>query len=99
MVSMIVSNDYINVGLISIPAAGRSEFEIHNGDETLYVLQGDLAVRTLEPDETDDRENASHMCHRVRKSEKMLIPEGIRHQYLNFTGGPVKIYFAVAPTL
>ena len=38
-------------------------------------------------------------CNDATVSEKMPIPEGTRHQYINFTSEPIKLYFAVAPGL
>ncbi len=99
LVSMIVSNDFLNVGLITIPVGGYSEMESHAGDETLYALEGDLTVRTIGLDDKEDKESASFMSYEIHQSEKMLIPEGTRHQYLNFTEEIVKVFFAVAPRL
>ena len=99
LISMIVSNDFMNVGLITIPVGGYSEMESHPGDETLYALEGDLTVRTIGPDEKEDKKSASYMGHQIQQGEKLLIPEGTRHRYINFTEEPVKVFFAVAPRL
>ncbi len=99
LISMIVSNDFTNVGLITIPVGGYSEMESHSGDETLYALEGDLTVRTIGPSEKEDKKSASYMSHQIQQGEKMLIPEDTQHQYLNFTEEPVKAFFAVAPRL
>jgi len=99
LISMIVSNDFMNVGLITIPVGGYSEMESHHGDETLYALEGDLTVRTVGPGEKEDKKSASYMSHQIHQGEKMLIPEGTQHQYINFTEEPVKAFFAVAPKL
>ena len=99
LMSMIVSNDFLNVGIITIPVGGYSEMECHSGDETLYALQGELTIRTLGPNEKEDKDNASFMSYQVQQSEKMLIPEGTKHQYLNFTEEVIKVFFAVAPRL
>jgi len=99
LISTIVSNDFLNVGLITIPVGGYSEMECHAGDETLYALQGDLTVRTVGPDEKEDKESASFISYQIHQSDKMLIPEGTRHQYLNFTEEVIKVFFAVAPRL
>ncbi|MFQ6066999.1 MAG: cupin domain-containing protein [bacterium] len=99
LVSIIVSNDYLSAGLLTIPVGGYSEMEIHSGDETLYALEGDLTVRTIGSEEKEDEKSATHMSHLVEQGEKMLIPEGTRHQYLNFTNAPLRMFFAVAPKL
>lgn len=99
LVSMIVSNDFMNVGLLTIPVGGYSELERHSGDETLCALKGDLTVRTIGPDEPEDKKSASYMSHQIQQGEKMLIPEDTQHQYINFTEEPIKVFFAVAPEL
>lgn len=99
LVSMIVSNDYLNVGLMTIPVGGYSEMECHAGDETLCALEGSLTVRTMGPNEKEDKKRASHMSHPVEQGEKMLIPQGTQHQYINFTEEPLRVFFAVAPKL
>ena len=99
LVSMIVSNDYLNVGLMTIPVGGYSEMECHAGDETLCALEGNLTVRTVGPNEKEDKKTASHMSHALEQGEKMLIPQGTQHQYINFAEEPLRVFFAVAPTL
>ena len=35
----------------------------------------------------------------VEREELMFIPEGIRYQLINYTPGPVKAIFSIAPGL
>jgi mannose-6-phosphate isomerase-like protein (cupin superfamily) len=96
--SFIVSNDYMHLALLTVPVAGVSEFEVHEGDEVINVLSGELCVRiaTSEGERTDD---ATYPHTRLGTRERMFIPAGTRHQYLNFTNSPVQAYVAVAPLL
>jgi len=96
--SFVVSNDYMHLALLTVPVAGVSEFETHDGDEVINVLDGELCVRisSSEEDRTDD---ATYPHVRLGTRERMFIPAGTRHQYLNFTNSPVKAYVAVAPRL
>jgi quercetin dioxygenase-like cupin family protein len=99
LVSLIVSNEYVTLGLITIPPGGYSEIEDHDGEEALAVLQGTLVVRTFKPGEELDLEKASHMSLTVRCGEKLFLPFGVKHCYKNFGEDVVKAYFAVAPRL
>jgi mannose-6-phosphate isomerase-like protein (cupin superfamily) len=96
--SFVVSNDYMHLAVLAVPVAGVSEFETHEGDEVVNVLEGELCVRiSASADERSDDATYPHV--RLNRREKMLIPAGTRHQYLNFTNGVVKAYVAVAPRL
>ena len=99
LISLVVSNEYMHLGLITIPPGGYSEIEEHKGEEALSVLQGTLVVRTFEPGEELDKEKTSHMSYTVHCGEKLFIPERIKHCYKNFGEDVVKAYFAVAPQL
>lgn len=98
--SFIVSSDYIHFGELTIPPNGYSEFEQHEGDEVIYALKGEVVIRISETDDPElERENAVRSSYRVREGEKMLIPEGIKHQYFNFSDEVTKTLFAIAPRL
>jgi gentisate 1,2-dioxygenase len=99
LVSLIVSNEYVTLGLITIPPGGYSGIEDHEGEEALEVLQGTLVVRTFKPGEEFDLEKASHMSLTVRRGEKLYLPSGVKHCYKNFGEDVVRAYFAVAPRL
>jgi mannose-6-phosphate isomerase-like protein (cupin superfamily) len=96
--SFVVSNDYIHLAVLKVPVAGISELESHEGDEIINVLEGDLCVRI--PTSEDERMDSATYPHTWLKArESMLIPEGVKHQYLNFTNDVVKAYVAIAPKL
>jgi quercetin dioxygenase-like cupin family protein len=99
LVSLVVSNEYVTLGLITIPPGGYSEIEDHDGEEALEVLQGTLVVRTFKPGEELDLTKASHMSLTVRQGEKLYLPSGVKHCYKNFGEDAVKAFFAVAPRL
>jgi uncharacterized RmlC-like cupin family protein len=75
-----------------------SEFETHDGDEVINVLEGELCVRVVHSgnERTDD---ATYPHIRLGTRERMFIPASVPHQYLNFTNRPVRAYVAVAPRL
>ena len=88
-----VSNDLVHMGEFIIPSGGEgcraSEPESHKGDEALYVKEGPITV--FLPD--------THETFQVHPGEAMYIPEGIKHQYINYTEKVVKGIFAIAPKL
>jgi mannose-6-phosphate isomerase-like protein (cupin superfamily) len=96
--SFVVSNDYMHLALLTVPVAGVSEFETHGGDEVINVLEGELCVRvSASADERSD--DATYPHFKLGNREKMLIPAGVRHQYMNFTNDVVKAYLAIGPRL
>lgn len=96
--SFVVSNDYMHLCVLSVPVAGVSEFEFHKGDEVINVLEGELCVR-ISSSKNERSDDATYPHIKLTEGEKMFIPSGVTHQYLNFTNTPVKAYVAVAPGL
>jgi mannose-6-phosphate isomerase-like protein (cupin superfamily) len=96
--SFMVSNDLMHLALLKVPVAGVSEFESHGGDEIIYPLEGELCVRTR-TSAGDHADDATCPRFRLGARDKMLVPEGVEHQYMNFTGSAVTAVVAVAPRL
>jgi len=76
-----------------LPSGGLSprcsEAHSHQGDEAVYVCEGDLCV--FFPDTKEALE--------VRPQAVIFIPEGVKHQYINYSDQVVKAVKAVAPGL
>ena len=98
LVSFFVSNDYIHFGKIQIPKGIYSDPESHKGDEVLFVLKGKLTIQVYEK-ENDDNESVIHEAYEVEAEEQFLIPEGVKHRYLNFSDSVVEAIFGIAPEL
>jgi mannose-6-phosphate isomerase-like protein (cupin superfamily) len=98
LISFVVSNDYMHLAVLTVPVGVVSEFETHDGDEVINVLEGELCVRVSrsENERTDD---ATYPHVRLGTRERMFVPAGVQHQYLNFTNRPVRAYLAIAPRL
>lgn len=88
-----VSNDLIHMGEFVIPPGGKgvraSEEDIHLGDESMYAEVGPIVV--FFPDTGEAFE--------VLEGETMYIPEGTKHQYMNYSSNLVKGIFAIAPKI
>ena len=95
--SFVVSNDYMHLAVLTVPVSGLSELESHKGDEILAVLKGTLVVRV--PADNDNPKDATYASYQIKEGEKFFIPEGVRHQYMNFTNEEVKVYVAIGPGL
>lgn len=92
-----VSNANIHVGEFSLPVRWVSDLELHNGDEVLFVLAGVLGVHVWQssPPEAGPLQEV----HEVRPGQAFLIPQGCKHQYVNFDAQPTRVIFAIAPKM
>ena len=93
LLKFMVSNDLVHMAEFFIPAGGYSprcsEAHSHKGDETVYVCDGDLCVFFPETKEAME----------VRSEEVIFIPEGVTHQYINYSDQVIKAVKTVAPKL
>ena len=97
LVTLFVSNSFLHVGTLTIPARGASDPEKHSGDEVLFVREGSLSIRIFEPGV--EEKSVSQTSYEVLPGQKFLIPEGITHQYFNFMHKPLTCNFSVAPEI
>ena len=98
LVSFFVSNDFVHFGKIQIPRGVYSDPEKHKGDEVLFVLKGRLTVQVYEEEDEEDA-SVLHESYEILPEEQFLIPEGMKHRYLNFSNDVVEAVFGVAPEL
>jgi len=93
LLKFLVSNDLVHMAEFFLPAGGLSprcsEAHSHQGDEAVYVCEGDLCV--FFPDSKEALE--------VLPQEVVFIPQGVKHQYINYSDQAVKAVKAVAPGL
>lgn len=94
--SFIVSNDYLHTSLVSILPGRISDHEKHRGDEVINVIKGEMNVVVSEHEKDS---SVSAESFNLKEDEKMLIPEGYNHQFLNLHGKPVMFYSCIAPRL
>lgn len=93
LVKFFVSNDLVHMGEFILPAGGTgsraSHPDSHQGDCVLFVEWGPITVFLPDTLQAFD----------VEREELMFIPEGTRYQLINYTPGPVKAIFSIAPGL
>ena len=98
LVSFFVSNDFVHFGTIQVPKGIYSDPETHKGDEVLFVLKGKLTVQVYE-DTGEEDTSVLHESYEILPEEQFLIPEGMKHRYLNFSNEVVEAVFGIAPEL
>jgi mannose-6-phosphate isomerase-like protein (cupin superfamily) len=89
LVGLLAATEHLTVGKMVLLAGGRSEVEVHGGDECLYVLEGTLNVYLPE--------HAGPQWFELGPRDGFYVPAGVPHQYYAMTGAPPTFLFGVAP--
>ena len=89
LVGILASTEHLTVGKIHLLPGQQTDVQIHGGDESLYLLEGDLNVRLPE--------NEGQRWFELKSKDGFYIPEGTPHQYYNMSDRPVTLIFGVAP--
>jgi quercetin dioxygenase-like cupin family protein len=89
LVGITVSTEHLTVGTLSLLPGCHSDTREHEGDETLYVIDGVLNVRTWS--------EGSEGWHELHQGDGFYCPAGTPHRYSNVSGGIAKAVFGVAP--
>ena len=89
LVGLLASTEHLTVGKITLLPGQQSDVQVHGGDESLYLLEGTLNVRTPE--------NSRQRWFELKPGDGFYLPEGTPHQYYNVSDRPVQLLFGVAP--
>lgn len=89
LVGITVTTEHLTVGTLSLLPGYHSDTREHGGDETLYVLEGVLNVRTW----SDGAEG----WHELHQGDGFYCPAGTPHRYSNVGGANAEAVFGVAP--
>jgi quercetin dioxygenase-like cupin family protein len=87
--AILASTDQLTVGRIHLLPGQETEEEVHGGDESIYVLEGNLTLSFETPDASPWFE--------LKPGDGFYLPQGTVHQYRNLTDKPVLLLFGVAP--
>lgn len=87
LVSLFVSSEVITTGIMDLLPGRMTEPETHRGDEVVYCTGGRLNIYL--PDTYDWFELHPKDC--------VFLPEGVRHQYCNYSDTMAQLVFAIAP--
>ena len=74
---------------MSLQRGQKSDVQHHDGDESLYVLDGTLNIRLPETEGPSWFE--------LQPRDGFYLPADVPHQYYKGSGGPVSLMFGVAP--
>lgn len=96
-VTFFISNDRVNVGILTLNKGRQTDPETHKGDEALWAIKGNIQIKIFKKGE--DEKAVFTEVFMVRENEKFLIPEGFKHQYFNLAAGTSEVLFAIAPGL
>ena len=89
LVGILAATEHLTVGKMQMLAGQRSDVEVHGGDESLYLLEGTLNVRTPE--------NEGPRWFELSPGDGFFVPEGAPHQYYNMSSAPVSFLCGIAP--
>ncbi len=90
LVGLLASTEHLTVGKIQLLPGQKSDAQLHQGDESLYLLDGHLNVHIPE--------NDGQRWFELKPGDGFYIPQGVPHQYYNISGQPVSFLFGVAPS-
>ncbi len=90
LTGILASTEHITVGRVELRPGQNSEPQDHDGEESLYLLNGTLNIRL--PD------NEGQRWFELKPGDGFFLPRGVVHQYYNVTNQPVHFIFGVAPS-
>jgi quercetin dioxygenase-like cupin family protein len=89
LTGLLVSTDQLTAGKVFLLPGQVTEVEVHGGDESLYVLEGNLTLSVEAPD--------SSPWYELKPGDGFYLPQGTPHQYRNISDKPAVVLFGVAP--
>lgn len=89
LVGILAATEHLTAGKVYLQPGQKSELHTHDGDESIYLLQGRLNVHAPEA--------AEQKWFELNPGDGFYFPAGAPHQYYNITGEPVEFIFGVAP--
>ncbi len=89
LVGLLCATEHLTVGKMILLPGQRTAIQTHNGDESLYLIEGTLNLLCPEKD--------GQRWFELNPQDGFYIPAGSPHQYHNYTDKPVTLIFGVAP--
>jgi quercetin dioxygenase-like cupin family protein len=90
LTGLLISTDHLTVGKVFLLPGQETEMEVHAGDESLYLLEGNLTLCVDDPNATPWFE--------LKPGDGFYLPQGTAHRYCNISDKPAVVLFGVAPT-
>lgn len=88
LVGIVASTEHLTVGKMRLLPGQRSSLHRHAGAESIYVTQGTLNILAME-------EHKKWL--EANPKDGAFIPNGVAHQYYNYSSEIVEFVFGVAP--
>ncbi|CAN5481612.1 hypothetical protein BH10CHL1_BH10CHL1_41540 [soil metagenome] len=89
LTGLLCSTEHLTVGKLYLQPGQHTDVQIHDGDESLYLLDGTLNMWCPARD--------GQRWFELNSQDGFYIPAGAPHQYYNYTDKPVTLIFGVAP--
>jgi quercetin dioxygenase-like cupin family protein len=89
LIGTLASTEHLTVGKIHLLPGQKSDIHTHQGDESLYLLEGSLNLHLPE--------NDGQRWFELSPRDGFYIPQDAPHQYYNISGQPATLIFGVAP--
>jgi mannose-6-phosphate isomerase-like protein (cupin superfamily) len=89
LVGLLFSSDQLTVGKRTLLPGQQSETEVHGGDESVYLAEGNLAISVDTP--------GASPWYELHPGDGFYLPQGAAHQYRNISDKPATLLFGVAP--
>ncbi|MCU0830833.1 MAG: cupin domain-containing protein [Rhizobiaceae bacterium] len=89
LTGLYASTEHLTAGKVTVQPGAQSSFEVHGGDECLYVTEGVLNVHAPDRD--------GQVWFEAHPGDGFFVPAGHKHRYMNMGGAPASFIFGVAP--
>lgn len=83
------ATEHLTAGKTSVLTGKRSGWQTHSGDESIYVLSGQLNIHVPDAE--------GQVWFELNPKDGFYIPAGYRHQYYNMGQGPAEFIFGIGP--
>jgi len=90
LTGLLISTEQLTVGKTSLLPGQQTEVEVHGGDESLYMLEGSLALSVETPDASP--------WYELKPGDGFYLPQGTHHQYRNISDKSATLLFGIAPS-
>jgi quercetin dioxygenase-like cupin family protein len=89
LTGLLVSTDHLTVGKVFLLPGDQTDMECHGGDESMYLLEGNLTLCVEMPD--------SSPWFELKPRDGFYLPQGTAHRYCNISDKPAVVLFGIAP--
>ena len=89
LVGLYASTEHLTVGVIEVDPGQMAAVHVHDGDEIVYVTEGELTVRAWQAEKVSVFE--------IGPNDACYLPKGCSHEYRNFGSRTARAVFGVAP--